>query len=263
MEKRIVFFDIDGTLQGWDKVIPQDAADAVRALRRRGHLAVINTGRPGSHVEPGIRAIGFDGYVCAAGGHIERDGRVIRHCGADAELSRRIVELVRSFGLCPIYESEEGMFYDRTMPQVPYAVREREYFRARGFDVDYDIDTPGFRFDKFVAFSTPGGDYRGFCERVTEWFDMVDRVSDMSEFVMKGCSKEIGVRLFCESCGIDPADCLAIGDGVNDIPMFRAVGHPVVMGDGNPEVFPLAEYITLPLHEGGVANALRHYGLID
>ena len=42
---KAVFFDIDGTL--WDEtfIVPDSAVDAIRQLRKNGHLAFINTGR--------------------------------------------------------------------------------------------------------------------------------------------------------------------------------------------------------------------------
>ena len=45
-DRKIVFFDIDGTLvDGPTHQIPQSAVEAIRKLRENGHLAFINTGR--------------------------------------------------------------------------------------------------------------------------------------------------------------------------------------------------------------------------
>lgn len=51
--KKIVFFDIDGTLiDDATQTLPESALEAVAALRRQGHLAILNTGRPYSHIDP-------------------------------------------------------------------------------------------------------------------------------------------------------------------------------------------------------------------
>ena len=51
MDKKIVFFDIDGTLVD-EKThdIPESTRKAIRELRANGHLAFINTGRPLSEI---------------------------------------------------------------------------------------------------------------------------------------------------------------------------------------------------------------------
>ena len=59
-DRKLVFFDIDGTLvDGPTHQIPQSAVEAIRKLRENGHLAFINTGRTLVSIEPRIREIGF------------------------------------------------------------------------------------------------------------------------------------------------------------------------------------------------------------
>ena len=49
----VVFFDIDGTVVDNDtQIIPESTVEAVRLLRKNGHLPVVNTGRPYGHVDP-------------------------------------------------------------------------------------------------------------------------------------------------------------------------------------------------------------------
>ena len=59
-DRKLVFFDIDGTLiDGPTHQIPQSAVEAIRKLRENGHLAFINTGRTLVSIEPRIREIVF------------------------------------------------------------------------------------------------------------------------------------------------------------------------------------------------------------
>lgn len=63
--KKIVFFDIDGTLiDDATQTLPESALEAVAALRRQGHLAILNTGRPYSHIDPRVLQGTWDGCVC-------------------------------------------------------------------------------------------------------------------------------------------------------------------------------------------------------
>ena len=84
----------------------------------------------------------------------------------------------------------------------------------------------------------------------------------MVEYVLKGCSKAGGIHMVLRTTGCPREQCLAIGDSTNDLPMFQAAGHTVCMGNGMAELKEKAEYITAGVMEGGIAQALAHYGLI-
>jgi hydroxymethylpyrimidine pyrophosphatase-like HAD family hydrolase len=48
-----------------------------------------------------------------------------------------------------------------------------------------------------------------------------------------------------------------MGDSLNDVEMLQAAGIAVVMGDGHPDVKPLADFISIDAHLGGVGQALE------
>ena len=71
----------------------------------------------------------------------------------DPALSRDIVALVRRCHMDPIYEAEEGIFYDLTRPmQNPYVEDSFQRYGELGFDVTASIDAPDFHFDKFCVY---------------------------------------------------------------------------------------------------------------
>lgn len=62
----VVFFDIDGTIiDEKTQEIPASAVRAVARLAENGHMPVINTGRPYSHIDPRVKAMAFQG--CGGG----------------------------------------------------------------------------------------------------------------------------------------------------------------------------------------------------
>ena len=71
MNKKIVFFDIDGTLVGASRKITEKNKEAIHLLRENGHLAFLCTGRAPASIEPSLTDIGFDGVVASAGGLIK------------------------------------------------------------------------------------------------------------------------------------------------------------------------------------------------
>ena len=65
MNKKIIFFDIDGTLIGEEShVMLESTKKAIRKARENGHICIINTGRTKKLVGKDITdLVDFDGYI--------------------------------------------------------------------------------------------------------------------------------------------------------------------------------------------------------
>ncbi|MFA7279378.1 MAG: HAD hydrolase family protein [Sterolibacterium sp.] len=59
---------------------------------------------------------------------------------------------------------------------------------------------------------------------------------------------------YCREKGIDPALAAFVGNDINDIPAFKAVGLPIAVSDAYPEIFPHVLYRTRAL---GGTGAVR------
>ncbi len=81
------------------------------------------------------------------------------------------------------------------------------------------------------------------------------------EFMNKKASKGNAIKHLAEKMGLTPDQTMAIGDAENDRAMLEAVGNPVVMENGTPELKEIAKYITKSNEESGVAHALREWVL--
>ena len=57
-------------------------------------------------------------------------------------------------------------------------------------------------------------------------------------------------------------DAYVFGYSFNDEAMLRYVKHAIVMGNGEPELFKLAYYVTKDIEEDGIYHALQHLNLI-
>ena len=54
---------------------------------------------------------------------------------------------------------------------------------------------------------------------------------------------------------------MAIGDGGNDIPMFRTAGISVAMGGASDNVKSAAGFVTDTVDNHGIANAMQYFGI--
>ena len=78
------------------------------------------------------------------------------------------------------------------------------------------------------------------------------------EIVPCGIDKARGLKELLQATGIAREDCMAFGDGFNDVSMIAYAGIGVAMGNAQPEVKSLASIVTLINEEDGVAAVVEH-----
>ncbi|PSC69494.1 haloacid dehalogenase-like hydrolase [Micractinium conductrix] len=86
-------------------------------------------------------------------------------------------------------------------------------------------------------------------------------ISGMLEVLPLGASKGTGVAWLLDRLGVDPAACLALGDGENDVEMLQLAGLGVAMGNAGPPVLAVADAVTASNDEDGVARAIERFVL--
>ena len=74
--------------------------------------------------------------------------------------------------------------------------------------------------------------------------------------------KGLALRRFAGLLGLGLENCMAFGDGLNDLTMVQAAGLGVAMANACPEVRAAARHVTASNDEDGVAVALRAFGVI-
>ena len=261
MKQKVLFFDVDGTIVTSQHVVPESARTALKRARDAGHILIVNTGRPYRHIEPQIRALGFDGYICSIGGHILLGGeellfRTIPHAEA-----AQIRTVGYDCGLDMLFESEEGVWMDERCTS-PIAREEFAWLTSIGVPGFTDTDTPDFAFDKFVCWPQTVADPERFVRTFSDRFDFIGREHSMMEVVLKGLTKAGGMKAVMQRLSVSREDTYAFGDGANDLPMLREAGTGVFMGNAPEKLWREADYVTSPITEDGLAKALEHFGLI-
>ena len=71
MVKKVLFFDIDGTLLNSELKIPEGVKKELKRLKDAGHYLFVASGRPLAFISNQIIEAGFDGFVLCNGAHVE------------------------------------------------------------------------------------------------------------------------------------------------------------------------------------------------
>lgn len=262
--KKIMFFDIDGTLTSEiDGKIPDSVIFAIREARKNGNLMYINTGRCFRILENRFQEIGFDGYVCGCGTNIYVNKRELFYKTQTPEITNLILNKARECNIDLLFESKENIIFDLSRPLIhPGAKRMYETFLKRHYNpLNNDLLGNGYHCDKFVIWFQDEMQLNEFRKLSDQYFDCIDRGGQFREFVPIGYSKATGMDFIIKYHNIDPMNVYAIGDSNNDLPMLKAATNSIAMGNSEPaSLFNEVSYITSKASDDGIYKALKHFG---
>ena len=112
-DKKAVFFDADGTICDIEKGVPDSAVESIKKLITNGHQAWLCTGRSRAFISWYLEQIPFTGIISACGATIEKDGKRLYNNEKTPEIAKLSVEILRKYGLIPVMEGADYMYYDK------------------------------------------------------------------------------------------------------------------------------------------------------
>lgn len=263
MSKKLIFFDIDGTIVAEGTgYLPESTVRAIAQARENGHKAFINTGRTLFSVDEYLKGIGFDGYVCGCGTAVYLNGKTLYKKTLTHKYCMEIIEMLRDCSITAVFEAENGVFFDEQLPNHKVLSDLKARFGTKAFDVPESLEDTDLVFDKFVIWVNTYSEWKRFRQYISEDFACIDRGAGMWEIVPKECSKATGIQKLMEYYHVPLEDCYAIGDSTNDLPMLEFVPNSIAMGNSMKEILPYCSYQTANLEDDGIEKALKHFGLI-
>ncbi|MBQ8129614.1 MAG: Cof-type HAD-IIB family hydrolase [Clostridia bacterium] len=257
MAIRLAFFDIDGTLLpfGAEELSPGVRA-ALQALRRRGIGVFAATGRP-PYLVPRFRGLNWDGLICFNGGYCRDGDRVVFARPIEKEDVRRVTANAKAMGLPVNLAAGDRMGCNFHQPELDEFIG----FARRPAEVPEDFDGL-MEEDIFQIMVAVRRDQEERLFRGTKGVKAERWWPKAIDVVPSACSKAEGVRRILEGRSLQAEDCIAFGDGGNDVDMIRCAGIGVAMGNARDDVKAAADYVTLDAAQDGVAVALVHLGLV-
>ena len=151
---KAVFFDIDGTLVPWKSGrIPASVFESVAALRRKGILCFVATGRSPFEISAGhlIDGLDFDGYLLNNGElGVDADGTVFYRCPVDPDDLARLLDWVEARGLSCWMVSEKQCAINRLTPAAAQALEDIRTQPPKLGDLRALCREPVYKFSLFL-----------------------------------------------------------------------------------------------------------------
>ncbi len=272
MNCRLIAFDLDGTLLDNDKHVPPETLRALERASREGIVLVPATGRILRGIPEELRALDYLRYYILSNGAEVYDVGEMRSLGQRniaLPLALRVMDYLDSLPvLYDCYQDDQGWMsqamFDAAPPYFSYEahmLRLLERLRVRVPDLKQTLREHGRPVQKIQFFFRPEDNalrletIRGFPARFPELIASSSTTNNV-EVNSAAAGKGNGLRLLCAALGFDPADCLAFGDGTNDLPLLEAAGRGVAMANAVPPLKDAADAVCESNTESGVAKEI-------
>ncbi len=261
MDKKIFFFDYDGTLRNQkDDTISDNTYEAIESLRKNGHLVFINTGRPKSAIDRLAKSIDVDGYICGCGTYIEYKDRILFETEIKPHIHSQVLEALEKYEVEFIIEGHSALYISRDIKN-----EDLKNFIIKmiysGVNVMH-TDSPSLHFSKMVCSYKDVETKRKFEEELKDYFDYIEQSDIHTEAVMKGYTKAKGMTYILDKLDIDRENSYAFGDGNNDLEMLEEAGVSISVGEDAPKLLEYADYKAPSAANDGVYKILKEMQFI-
>ena len=269
---RLIAFDLDGTLLRDDKTVSQRTLEALQKAADRGVLLVPASGRSVKNMPKQAVALASGSFLIAINGaavyNMENEELLYR-----ADLSRQETERMLAYfetvpALVTCYWNGQGVVDEQDYPNLesyclnPYTFRTMSGSYRPVADMRRKVLSGEGGVQKlqlsFADLQKRRQVLRDMLERFPE-YAITSSLENNIEINTKVANKGQALAVLCNYLGLGPENCMAFGDGTNDLEMLTFAGMGVAMGNGVPEVRQRCRYATCTNNEDGVAVFLERY----
>lgn len=264
MDYRLIAMDLDGTLNNDEKTITPKTLAALMEAQAQGIRLVLASARPspGLYKERDILHLQEHGGILMSynGGRIvdAGSGDVLFETAMDLQQTRKVLRFLENLPVTPILDDGRQFYVtDQDGYKVQYECWNNGMVCS---EVESLADFLSFAPIKILMSVDPAllRDVQSqIAQRLPQELTVVQTAPFYLEVIPKRINKGQGIRDVCRALGITPEDVIAFGDAANDIPMLKAAGVGVAMGNAAQGVKDAADLVTRSNNDDGIAAALE------
>lgn len=254
MNKKLVFFDADGTIIDYNigGIVADSTREAIKKLKENGHIPVISTGRSYNMIDRLAEELGIDYLAVLNGAQIFYKEKLLFSKSLGEEKSMLLIERTNTKNIGLLAFDAEFIYYRNISDKW------KEFINASINMESNMIPIDGGPYD-FASFYVYGDDE--VLEKAFEGIEGIEFHNGRHEITREGASKGYAVQKLAKYLKIPIADTIAFGDGLNDISMLETAGTGIAMKHGRQEVLEVVEKVT-EAGEDAISNYLEKLGLI-
>jgi len=257
--KKLVFFDIDGTLLPDGEVkIKKEVVDSINEIKKECEVFIC-TGRSYAQAKPYIQELNLDSYITSNGQEVCYQGEIIYRKFFPRKERQELINTFKDYDLDWGWGNHEYMYLNPRdgIEELKDVLTNYGILHVKVKEINEDDECY-----QLYIFGDP--------DKVEDFFKKSKLSENIiyynwseftSEFMIKGESKANGIKKVVEKIDV-PSVTYAFGDGPNDVEMLDYVDHPVVMGNGHEVLKDGNKFITNDCDEDGIKCGLIHVGLI-
>lgn len=257
MTKKMIVFDVDGTLLTSEKKVAESTIEAIAALNRQGHKIVLATGRSLYQIQELLSNLSISNYVVCNGSAAFVAHQKIYSKTLDAKPLVSLITYFKGQNIDVVLSSLNGMrrissldvcnmektlkSLGVTLPPCDPDYQYGEIYQALGFytetkDLSFESEYPAFKF--------------------VRWHKNCVDINPQK------LSKWSSIKKVARLLKVNEQDIIAFGDGNNDLELLTKAGVGVAMGNSAHRVQAAADLVAASNNEDGIFHALRTLQMI-
>lgn len=262
MNIRLIALDLDGTLLTEDHRLTPATEAAVTAARERGYQVTLATNRMEASALLFAQRLSLTEPIISYGGALMRsldEDPPLLDLRIERETARAALQAIEDDEVFRFVYQDGHVYTDR---ETWYSVRYGEILGVQVRLTD-SLESILEAEPTAVVFRTPPEKAPTITDRLLEAIDGKARLLQSLPFYIEvlpsEASKGRALQALLDHCGLGPENCIAIGDGINDLEMISLAGLGVAVANADERLKAAADHVTTNPRERGVFEALMRW----
>ena len=265
MSIKLFVTDLDGTLLSTAATVSPKNIKAVQDMVKAGITVTIATGRMYQASLSIAKSLGVDVPIITYNGALIKSvsGEIFYTAYINSELVGQIINFFKNNNWYIQNYCDDNLYYpERDDNAISYENALNVSGTAIGWDGLLKITE---NVPKLLSITSGNAESVERIKFIKEKFG--DKIAAFQsrdnyiEITSPSVSKAAAIKILAEKLNIDISEVMAIGDSYNDLPMLKAAGKSIAMGNSDDEIKNACDFVTGNCVDDGFAEAVYKYVL--